>query len=264
MIAICEFMFGALRRLWRACRNPVTTTRPDEDEVGERVEESAGHRGGVLREVHPEEVLRVRQPELREVALLQVEHALGPGAERGVEVRRLRDVLVRLAHHPEQREEHRHLDQEGKTTRQRVDLVLLVELHHLFVELGAVVLVLRLELLDLRLRPLHRHHRLGLLGREREHHQHHEDREQDDRDPEVRDDAVEERQDRPEEVVDGVEDGAGGEDHRISLLPPRRPARSMTNVRSVEGRGRGRPRATGGNARPAGSRARCLDRHRGS
>ena len=32
----------------------------DEDEVGERVEEPAGDAGGVLREVHPEELLRVR------------------------------------------------------------------------------------------------------------------------------------------------------------------------------------------------------------
>ena len=157
---------------------------PDEDEVGERVEEAAGDAGRVLREVHAQELLRVRAgPSFGHVALVGVELAVRTGAERGVEVGRLRDVLVRVAHDAEERQEDRHLHQERETTRERVDLVLLVELHHLFVELGAVVLVLRLELLDLRLRPLHGHHRLGLLGREREHHQHHEDREQDDRRP---------------------------------------------------------------------------------
>ena len=176
---------------------------------------------------------------------MHVQVTVATGAERGVEVGRLRDVLVGVAHHAEEREEHRHLHQEGQTTRERVDLVLLVELHHLFVELGAVVLVLRLELLDLRLRPLHGHHRLGLLGRQREHHQHHEDGEQDDGDPEVRDDPVEEREDRPEEVVDGIERGAGGEDHRVSLLPPRRRARSGTNVRSVGGTGSSPPSCQG-------------------
>ncbi len=134
-------------------------------------------------------------------------------AER-LEQRRVRgDVLVGVAHDAEQREEDRHLHQEREATRKRVDLVLLVELHHFFVELGAVVLVLRLELLDLRLRPLHVHHRLGLLGGEREEREHHHDREHDDGDAEVRDQAVEEREDRPEEVVDGIE-----EFHRESAL----------------------------------------------
>ena len=56
-------------------------------------------------------------------------------------------------------------------------------------------------------------------------------------DPEVRDDAVEERQDRPEEVVDRVEDRTRGEDHRISLssAAPTGAVSERTYVRSRDG-----------------------------
>ena len=226
-------MFGCVAAALAGLQEPGDDHEADEDEVGECVEEAAGDRGGVLRQVHPEEVLRVRQAELREVALVGVEVALRAGAERGVQVGATWGCACTGSRHDaEEREEDRHLHQERQTTRERVDLVLLVELHHLFVELGAVVLVLRLELLDLRLRPLHGDHRLRLLRGEREQHQHHHDGEQDDRDPEVRDDPVEEREDRPEEVVDGIEDGAGSEDHRVSLLPPHRRVQPVSNVRS--------------------------------
>src|ERR1700716_1793412 len=65
--------------------------------------------------------------------------------------------------------------------------LLLVELHHLFVELLAVALVLRLQLLDLGLQPLHRQHRPRRLRGQREQDEHHRDREQDDRYAQVRD-----------------------------------------------------------------------------
>jgi hypothetical protein len=84
-----------------------------------------------------------------------------------------RDVLVHLvAHVPKveaddlvEPDEQRHLHQQGQAASERVHAVLFVELHHLFVELLAVVLVLLLELLDLGLDDLHLSHRLRLLDR---------------------------------------------------------------------------------------------------
>jgi hypothetical protein len=63
--------------------------------------------------------------------------------------------------------EHRCLGQQRQTRGHRVDLVLLVELHHLFVELGAVVAILVLQLAHLRRQLLHLEHALGALERER-------------------------------------------------------------------------------------------------
>ena len=121
---------------------------------------------------------------------------IGLAADVVVHRRVHRDELLDVAQRLEERDEDRHLQEKGQTPAERVDLVLLVELHHLFVELLAVVLVLRLELLDLGLHPLHGDHRLRLLRGEREQHEPHRDREQDDRDTRVRDDGVEEREDR--------------------------------------------------------------------
>src|SRR5262249_43582885 len=80
--------------------------------------------------------------------------------------------------------------------------------------------VLRLELLDLGLMPLHLHHRLGLLGGERERRQHHAERQEDDVEPEVGNDAVEEREDRADRVGDRIEDA--GQDHRVAFHRARR------------------------------------------
>ena len=71
-------------------------------------------------------------------------------------------------------DEHRHLSHERQTGRHRVDLVLLVELHHLFVELLAVAAVLVLELAHLRGQSLHFKHALGALEDQRRDHQHHD------------------------------------------------------------------------------------------
>ena len=145
---------------------------------------------------------------MREITLV-ARVGVADGMTEGVEELGIdRDVLVGLAQDPEERDEDRELDEEWQATRQGIDLVLLVELHHLLVLLLLVVLVLRLDLLDLGLGSLHRHHRFGLLGRQREQHEHHQDGEQDDGDPEVGDQPVEESQDRTEEVEDRVHGGS--------------------------------------------------------
>src|SRR3984893_6275369 len=131
-------------------------------------------------------------------------HRLGRLAEGVEELGVEGDVLERRAEGPVEREEDGKLYNERKTTRERVDLVLLVELHHLFVELLAIVLELRLQPLHLRLHPLHRQHRLRLLGGQREEDQHHQDGEKDDRDPEVGDRRVEEGQKPPACLVERV------------------------------------------------------------
>ena len=60
-------------------------------------------------------------------------------------------------------EEDGHLQEQRQTRGQRIDLVLLVELHHLFVELLAIVFVLGLKLLHFGLQALHFEHALGAL-----------------------------------------------------------------------------------------------------
>ena len=115
-----------------------------------------------------------------------------------------RDVVLDRPQDPEQREQHRHLDDERQAAGERVDVVLLVELHQLFVLLLLVVLVLRLELLDLRLDALHRDHRSRLLRGQRQQHRHDGAGQQDDRDAQVGD--------------DGVEDGEEPSDGRLERL----------------------------------------------
>ena len=70
----------------------------------------------------------------------------------------------------------------GRQPESGLTLFSLVELHQLFVLLLAVVLVLRLDLLDLGLDALHRDHRPRLLRGQRQQQRHHRAGEQDDRD----------------------------------------------------------------------------------
>src|SRR5512133_2167526 len=79
----------------------------------------------------------------------------------------LREVPQRVVETDEDRE----LRQQRQARRRRVDVLLLVELHQLFVELLAVALVLALDLLHLRRIRLHVLHRMDLLDRQR-HEQH--------------------------------------------------------------------------------------------
>lgn len=76
------------------------------------------------------------------------------------------------AQNAEHNDEHRHLGQQWQTRSQRVHLVLLVELHHLFVQLLAITFVLILQLLHLWLKTLHFQHSLGALHCERSDEQH--------------------------------------------------------------------------------------------
>ena len=80
-----------------------------------------------------------------------------------------------------QGDEHRQLQHERQARRERIDPMLLVELHRLLLELAAVALVLLLQLLELGLDGLHGLRRGELLPGEREQHQPHDDREADDR-----------------------------------------------------------------------------------
>jgi hypothetical protein len=85
--------------------------------------------------------------------------------------------------HPVHDDEHRHLQQQREARGHRVDLVLLVQLHHLFVELLSIAAVLLLQLAHLGLQLLHLEHALGALQHERgsdDHHDHGDHRDGDD------------------------------------------------------------------------------------
>ena len=102
------------------------------------------------------------------------------GITSGVEDR-LGDHLVALTRtvrhagqNQEHHKEHGHLSEERQARRHRVDLVLLVELHHLLVERLAVAAVLFLEARHFRCQSLHFQHSLGALQGQRGHQHHHE------------------------------------------------------------------------------------------
>src|SRR5829696_4269332 len=109
-------------------------------------------------------------------------------------------------------EEERHLGEERPAAGHGVEAALLVERHHLLVELRLVVLVLGLELLDLGGQLLHDARRLHLLARQRDEQDPHGDRQHDDREPvalgaqERLDQVLEELQDVVERVAERVED----------------------------------------------------------
>ena len=92
--------------------------------------------------------------------------------------------------HLVEREEHRDLQQDRQAAGERIDLLVLVELHHLLLLALLVVLVAFLDALHLRLQLLHLRHRLVLLVGEREEGGLHDQREDEDGDAEVADDAV--------------------------------------------------------------------------
>ena len=101
-------------------------------------------------------------------------HRHGEAVARGVPRRPVGD----RPEHIEQRPEDRQLRDQRETAAQRVDAVLLVELHRLFVEPLLVVLVPLADLLQLRHVRLHLQHGVPLLDEQRHHdesHQHHED-----------------------------------------------------------------------------------------
>ena len=77
----------------------------------------------------------------------------------------------RLRQHPVQGQEHRHLYQQREAAADRIDLLLLVQLHHRLLELLAIVAVALLELRHPRLELAHLRHRLVLRRRQRIHQQ---------------------------------------------------------------------------------------------
>ncbi len=119
---------------------------------------------------------------------------LGPAVQSGVlelhGVESLQDV--------EQPEEDRDLQEHGQTAHQRIDLLRLIELHHLLAESLLIALVLGLQLLELGLQRLHRPLRPDLLD---------EDREQDDPDGDHQEDDREDpRPVRPQPLAGAGED----------------------------------------------------------
>ena len=115
-------------------------------------------------------------------------------------------------------DEDRCLHEDRHTPTERVDAVLLVEGHHLGVQALAVVLVLRLQLLELRLMTLHLQHRTGALQGQRGRHRHHDDREDDDGAAV----AVGGLEEQAEEAGDRFEEpfeDAGGEDSEVHEMP---------------------------------------------
>src|SRR5690606_6080371 len=85
-----------------------------------------------------------------------------------------------ILQHPEQRPQKRQLDQDRQAAAQRVDLVLLVELHELPLVFLRLVLVLALQFLHLGLQLAHGGQRLALAQGQRVKHKADENREQDD------------------------------------------------------------------------------------
>ena len=150
-----------------------TGQRDDEKRVGDALHEILAHdRGGTRGEVEAERqhlVALVERCEqlgvLRDVT--RVERAVCAQAGEAVE-------------NAEHDDEHRHLSEQRQTRRQRVDLVLLVELHHLFVQLLPIVAMRLLQTTHLGLQALHLEHALGALQGERREDEH--DRDGDQRD----------------------------------------------------------------------------------
>ena len=117
------------------------------------------------------------------------------------------DVAAHVAlQQVEQADEERHLRDERQAGRERVDLVVRVELHDFLLLALLVALVLVLELLELGRHAHHRLHRLELLDRQRREERTHDDRQQDDRrSPADADGVVEEQQHRVQEIDDPLD-----------------------------------------------------------
>src|SRR6266550_4821396 len=113
-----------------------------------------------------------------------------------------RRVLREMSECVEEPDEDRQLGHQRQTRGGRVDVVLLVELHQLFVELRPVALVLPLDLLHLRRVRLHVLHRVDLLHRQGNEQHPDDDREPDDRPRPGQAQRVERVQDVPEQVLE--------------------------------------------------------------
>ena len=128
------------------------------------------------------------------------------------------DVLLEAValEHVVERDEDRDLEQQRQAGSQRVDLVLLVELHHRLLLSLLVVLVLLLDLLELRLQLLHRPHRADLLHRDRQDREPDDEHQRDDRRPPAEVEAVVEEDD--DLLGDLGEDRCDWQAHRLAAL----------------------------------------------
>ncbi len=156
------------------------TEQQDEQDVGEGGAETLGDRvDRRLRQVDAERLHRVL-PEERLVQgrvdrkIARDEAGIGrlglvpecPPHRRGDGLSGAVGLVGQAVEHPEHDEEDGHLRHQRQTRGHGIDLVLLVELHHLFVELRLVVAMLVLQLAHLRREPLHLEHALRALQRE--------------------------------------------------------------------------------------------------
>src|SRR5918995_6171868 len=108
-------------------------------------------------------------------------------------------------HHVVEDREDRRLYEQRQASAHRVDLVLLVEAHQLFVELLPVVLVLHLQPADLGLQPLHLDHRARALEGQRRRDDHHDAGQQCDGDRVVGNELVEEVEQARDELEEAVQ-----------------------------------------------------------
>ena len=118
--------------------------------------------------------------------------------------------------HLVEREEHRNLDDDRKTTGDRIDLLALVELHQLFLERLLVFLVALLQHLHFRLHGLHLRHRLIAAAGEREEHQLHDHSDGENGEAKIADKMIDEV-DKPEERL-GDEIEPAPIDHQLEVL----------------------------------------------
>ena len=154
------------------------------------------------------------QPEqVEDVGRVGRRQVLDPAVERRV------PHLDRDEQHLVEREEHRHLDQDRQAAGQRIDLLLLVELHQRLLLLHLVVGVALADRGHLRLHRLHLRHRgVGLVG-EREEDDLDEDGDQQDGDAEIAD-VVVDPVDRPEHRL-GDEVEPAPVDQQIEAVEPK-------------------------------------------
>ena len=122
----------------------------------------------------------------------------------------------------EQRPEDRHLHEQGQAARHGIDAVLFVELHHLLALPLLIVLVLLLELRELGLHQLHLAHRTCAALGQRIEQELGRDRDQDDHETVVGDEAMQKQQEPEHEFRNGTEHGRtqvdeGGE-RRVDLV----------------------------------------------
>ena len=137
--------------------------------------------------------------------------SFGPGISQAESLARTSQRKLSPRSIAEEREEDRQLQQQRHAGGERIDLVLLVELHHLLLLALAIVLVLRLNRLQLWLQLLKGPHRADLSQRQRHDCHPHREGQGDDRGaPAEPDRVVKEDDDR---LGDVGEDGGEGERH---------------------------------------------------